>query len=472
MKKKFIPNKYVSYLYLFIPLIINVFIDYSSNEDIWYIMRYGKLILQNGFMHTDILSIHSNLHVIQQSFSNIIFYLIYHHFGSYGFFILCELITALYLFIIYKICMLLSEKNSLLSIIISTITTTLIVFGYMTVRPQIFTYLNLMLVIYIMEKFNTNNKSKLIYFLPLISLVQINLHAALWCSIFLFILPYIAEMIIKKNKEVYKILIIMIIMFLIGFINPYTYENVFFPILTYSPTINNYILELMPINIASQVKKVKILSIGFYAILSIIILIYIYYKKGKLELRHLLLLCGTTILALMNIRSIPFFLIGGIIPLANYLKKIKLKQKNDYIDTKWYWIILTAGILVLGFFHPDRISSSIKKGGDFLKKNYDDNIVIYTNLNYGSYIEYLGFHSYFDTRAEVFLKKANHKEDIFDEAIRIQYTCQDYKDFMKKYKFTHAIVDKDSCLYNHLKNDNEKIIFKEKEYVIFELYKK
>ena len=110
--KKYNPNKYICYLYLIIPLIINAVISYSSNEDIWYIMRYGKIILEKGFIHTDILSIHSNLHiVIQQAFSNVLFYLIYKYFGDFGFFLLCELMIGLYLWIMYKICMLLSNKK-------------------------------------------------------------------------------------------------------------------------------------------------------------------------------------------------------------------------------------------------------------------------------------------------------------------------------------------------------------------------
>jgi len=40
------------------------------------------------------------------------------------------------------------------------------------------------------------------------------------------VLPYITDLIIRKNKSCFKIIGIMIVMFLVGFINPYTYENV------------------------------------------------------------------------------------------------------------------------------------------------------------------------------------------------------------------------------------------------------
>ena len=52
--KNYKPNKYICYLYAIVPLIINAILSYSSNEDIWYIMKYGEIILQKGFIHTDI----------------------------------------------------------------------------------------------------------------------------------------------------------------------------------------------------------------------------------------------------------------------------------------------------------------------------------------------------------------------------------------------------------------------------------
>lgn len=471
--KKYVPNKYICYLYFIVPLIINAILRYSANEDIWYIMKYGQIILEKGFIHTDVLSIHSGLHiVIQQSFSNILFYLIYKYLNSFGFFLLCELMVGLYLFIMYKICMLLSKKNILLSVLLPIITCILLETNFITPRPQLFTFLNILLIMYILEKFYKDNNSKSIYFLPLISLLQMNFHGALWYFIFLFMLPYIAQMIIEKNKNVLKILLMMVIMFLVGFINPYTYENVFFPFTTYDPIINNYIMELFPINIASPQPTIVLISIYFYLILAVILLIYIYYKKGKLELRHLFLLGGTTILALINIRSIPLFIIGSIPPLANYLKPMKIKLREDYVDTKIAWAILIILIFVIGILHPMRLESKVEKGGKYLEKNYPKDIIIYTNLDYGSYIEYLGFHSYFDTRAEVFTKKANKKKEIFREAARVENTCSNYKYFIERYKFTHLIVYKNSCLYHYLKQDKIKIIFKDKEYVIFEINRK
>ncbi len=453
-----------------IPLIINAGINYSGNEDIWYVMKYGEIILQKGFIHIDVLSIHSGLHiVIQQGFSNIIFYLIYKCLGDFGLFLLCELFVALYLFIIYKICILLSNKKEFVSIVLACITCILLEYNFISPRPQLFTYFHILLIIYIMEIFYKNNKTKFIYLLPLISLVQINLHAALWIILFIFMLPYIAQLIIQKNKNVFKLFLMMILMFLVGFINPYTYENVFFPFMTYSSEINKYILELFPVNIVSTEYCIRFISVFFYILLALELLIYIYYKKGKLELRHLLLFGGTTILALTNIRNIAFFIIVTIPILSNYLKGLDIKVDDKYIDTKKYWIILIIVTLVVGLSNTNRLESRVKKGGDFLKENYNQDLILYTNLDYGSYLEYLGFHSFMDTRAEVFMKKANKKADYFVEAMEVEDYCINYKSFIEKYHFTHMVINKDSCFYYYLIQDNTKVVFEEDKYVIFEL---
>ena len=72
-------------------------------------------------------------------------------------------------------------------------------------------------------------------------------------------------------------------MFLVGFLNPYTYELVFFPFLSYSSSLNSNISELLPTTIITYSGKI------YYFLLATIILFYIYNKNKKLEIRHLLL---------------------------------------------------------------------------------------------------------------------------------------------------------------------------------------
>ena len=467
--KKYKPYKNIIYLYFSIPLILNAITSYSSNEDIWYMMKYGEYILKKGFIHTDVLSMHSNFHiVIQQSFTNIIYYIIYKFLGSYGIFLFLELIIILYLYLLYKLCMKMCN-NKLISVILSIITVVFLQSNFITPRSQIFTYLFVIILLYIMESFYKNNNTKLIYFLPLLSLLQINLHGALWYILFILMIPYVFQLIIDKNKKVFNMIIIMIIIFIIGFINPYTYENVFFPFTCYSTHINKFINELKPINLIDSNINIVRVSYFFYITLGSIILLYIYYKKGKLEIRHLLLLIGTAFMSLINIRSMPFFLLATIPMLSNYLKNIKIDLIDNNIKTQKTWSILIIIILVLSILNKNRLISRVDKGANYLKNNYSTNIILYNTFDYGPYLEYLDFHPYIDTRAEAFLKKTNKNEDIFNEMLNVEIGNINYENFIKKYKFTHFIIYNKEKFYFYLKNNpNYKEIFKENKYSIFE----
>ena len=55
-------------------------------------------------------------------------------------------------------------------------------------------------------------------------------------------------------------------MILTGFINPYTYENVFFPFTIYDSNINYYISELLPMTLGGDNKPVIIMTLLFLGV--------------------------------------------------------------------------------------------------------------------------------------------------------------------------------------------------------------
>ena len=255
-------------------------------------------------------------------------------------------------------------------------------------------------------------------------------------------------------------------MFLVGFINPYTYENVFFPFLNYDPIMSKYIEELLPISL--EISFANNFSVVFYSIIATIILIYIYYKKGTLRFRNLLLLGGITTMALINNRSFAFFIIICIPLLADYLKDIPYDFDNNYSNKKKIWVLIILFTLIVPLFQKNKLTSIVYKEANYIKNNYSKDVVLYTTFNEGSYCEYIGLHPYIDTRAEVFLKKENRKKDYFREFIKTYYGYKSPKYIIKKYKFTHFIVEKESHMYNYL-NKQDKYIKKvfSKDFAVF-----
>ena len=94
--------------------------------------------------------------------------------------------------------------------------------------------------------------------------------------------------------------------------------------------------------------------------------------------------------------------------------------------------------------------------------NYDLNEVrLFTKFDNGGYFEYRGIKCYIDGRAELFLKKFNHKEEIMDEYYEIfAERLYDYEAFLNKYHFTHLFVDTDSDFHDYLmESDDYEVVY-------------
>ena len=184
MFKNYKPNKYVSYILFIIPIILFFLIDINKETDIWFLFSHGKYVLSHGFPHTDILSMHTDFYfIMQQWLSSVIYYLIYHLFGTIGIYIFFISCCFLILFLLYKLCLIISNGRIYASVLISSITTINLSISLLVLRPQIFSFIIFILLLIVMEKYH-KDKSNIIYFLPLLSLLLINLHASLWLLFF------------------------------------------------------------------------------------------------------------------------------------------------------------------------------------------------------------------------------------------------------------------------------------------------
>ena len=94
---------------------------------------------------------------------------------------------------------------------------------------------------------------------------------------------------------------------------------------------------------------------------------------------------------------------------------------------------------------------------------------LYINFNDGSYAVYKEIKVNIDPRAEVYLKKNNHKSDIYKEYNSLSSNEISYKKYLDKYKFTHLLVEKDDSLYKKLREDsyNYILIKKFKNYDVY-----
>lgn len=465
-----------SYCILFIiPIIFFVMYNFIIDNDFWFTIAEGKYVLQNGFPHTVPFTIYNNLDFIYQSWgTGVIFYLIHKYFGLYGmlFFVVIILVIITYLY--YKLCMLVSNYNCMLSKIITIITMCFLSTTFITTRPQIFTYLNLILVLYIMELYAKTNNKKYLLILPIMSLIQINLHGMFFLMLFIFMLPYVVNAFgfnfknnNQKKYDLKPIILIMIVMLLTGLINPYGIKNIIYVFTSYGQKIlNETIIELRPLLFEQLFDKMVIILI--------FIIYFLYFKCKNIPMRYYLLLFGTTYLAFDCVRSIALFMIASLFPLS-YLYKDKIPNididKFIPVSLKCFiTIALLVVIIIFLDFMPKNFFPSSKEPIDYLEKNFDTGKMrLYINFDDGSYAVYKEIKVNIDPRAEVYLKKNNHKSDIYNEYNSLSSNKMSYKKYLDKYKFTHLLVKKNDPLYKKLRKDsyNYTLIKKFKNYDVY-----
>lgn len=476
--KRYRPPKFMIYFIFLVPIVFSYIKNAKLDNDIWFLLNHGRYVFEHGIVYIEPFSIHNNLNfVMQQWLSSSIFWIIYKYFGVIGLRLLTSFILMLITFFTYKLCMLVSNKKIYLSAIITVFVTSILSMFYIVDRPQIFTYLILIVELYILELYIRNNNKKIIYILPILSILLINLHASMWLMLFLFMLPYLIDSfkidLVFINGEGYRkkhLFICLILMIIGGFINPYGISAMTYLFGSYGISeINKFVGEMKVTNMASSSGKFVFLSIF------LVIFIYMFYKKGKFKLRYILLLIGTTYLSLSSYKGFAYFIISSIFPIAYYIRD----SFNIYVDKTKYWNkkvlifykVLCIILMIFAFVFAD-IKFKYEKpknynSVNYILKNYDkNNIKLYTGYNDGSYAEFMGLKCYIDPRAEVFLKANNQKDDIYIEYYNLQNRLISVNDFIEKYKFDVLLIEYNDVLNTSLLK--YKIVYSDKDRLVYE----
>ena len=473
MKKKikeYTPSKFLYIILFLLPVLYIITYTKSLDNDIWYLLSEGRYIVNHGIYHIDPLSMHKGLEVTVQNWASAsLFYLIFKLFGEYGIFctiLICDIAIS---YLLYKICTLISDNNKLLSLICAFVTNLLLVFNYMVSRPQIFSFILLLGVIYVLELYVKTEDKKYLRWLPILSIIEANIHGSLWFMIFLFALPYIIDGIKCKTLKFqgYKLkplLIYLGIAFVCGLINPYGYKMITFIFTSFTDTyMHKFILELFPLGFNSTLGKM-IFCLGLF-----VMLCYAYFKEGKIRVRYLCLFSGTLILGVSTLKACSHFILVSIFPLAYFFKDIFPKDFGDLIEIikPLRKVFLALSILLIACIGYSfyligprlKLDSDIGDCVQAIKDTYGNDAIVFSTFNHGGTVEYYGLKPYIDPRAEVFLKINNKKDDIFKEFFDFYNNDIKLSKLLEKYHFTHAIVDVTSSYYQKFIDEDFIVIY-------------
>ena len=316
MKIERIENHIIRYACLFAGLLL---IYGGLDGDCWFLLNHGRYAVEHGIPHIEPFTIHENFaFVMQQWLTSAIFWEIYKYFSAEGLVGFLHPIGALTIYAFYRLSLIVSKENRDTALVLSSLVGIVICFLFIRTRPQIFSTLIFILEIVSLELLRQSNKRKYIFIFPLLSLALVNLHAAMWPMLLIFLLPFLFDHLARYDKKGYffhdeRIDICVLgaiaaLIVLAGFINPYGWEAMTYVFRSYGyDIISNFVNEMQPITVRGWIGKISELLFLF---------VIVVYARHKIAIRHLLITLGTMWMALSSFRSLYLFLAVGLYPLA------------------------------------------------------------------------------------------------------------------------------------------------------------
>lgn len=265
------------------------------------------------------------------------------------------------------------------------------------IRPEIFSYLYLSVILIILYSFRQKN-TRLIFVVPLLELLWVNSHIYFPLGV-LVVLFFLSESIIRKeyfiDKSKFKTLFVTFISTCLAtLINPNGISGALYPLRVfnnygYNVIENDNIFSLWSLFIIYH-KYIIVYFILAIIFLAICLIISIY----KIRLIDVCIILFFSLFALLALRNIPIFVFATIIPATVVVSNI---SRRYFLNNRLYpKLILVCLFIILvlqavNYFQGSEFGLGAVKGGkdgvDFFvaKKLHGP---IFNNFDAGNYLEY------------------------------------------------------------------------------------
>ena len=290
---------------------------------------------------------------------------------------------------------------------------------------------------------------------------------------------------LRKNDNVKYLILIMIICILTGLLTPLgTTPYTYLPKTTQGNTMDN-ISEHLPLTLINDPKTLTVL---------VLFLLILIFTDIKIKLSDLFMLAGLVLMSFMSRRQISMFvLIGGFI-FAKLL--VALIEKYDKQGTEQTICAMTTvfgrvitillGILISFTLYKGKINTPIisestypVEACNYILENIDiEEMKIFNEYNYGSYMLYRGIPVFIDSRADLYTPEFNGTKDsdgkykgrnIFSDYLSISNISTYYENKFEEYDITHVLIRKNSRLNMFLsRDDNYNKLYSDDNFVLYQ----
>ena len=425
----------------------------------------GEYIWENHLLPTEnVFLMHDGFKlVVQQWLFCLLCYFVLHIFGDSG---VLVMIGFSYVAIVCSLSLYIwSHTKDVAKSVVITAPFACLIAHFSQFRPFFIDIIVMLVLMRCLEKYKSTKNINYLIVLPLLSMVYINLHSAVWVFLFIITLPYLVPDERFGSRDIFEyvhdwfdnvklILAAMFGMFLFGFINPNGIKSVFYP-----QTFN---LKILRITI-KELRHIKFTdSLFIYVIIAfVVLLLSIKMAYNDISKMYVVFLAaGTIVLSIFARRNLWFLLLSFGAYFGIYFSQphdAMLLRKN-----KWYHLghgmaaitsifILIVCVANMTFKVCDNAEMP-KAALEYLQTNESDkDVSVYCMSEAGSYFEFYGYKPYDDTCSEMLFYNTNGVRDIHIESISALIGQIDVRDFLDYYDFDYLVVANDLYQIDNIK---------------------
>ena len=190
-------------------------------------------------------------------------------------------------------------------------------------------------------------------------------------------------------------------------------------------------------------------------------------------------------------QSSMFALIGSVVLTRLIVNYLEIYGYKKFVNVFFVFILITVfSVSILGYSfdkirkkqNANYISESTYpvQAAEWILENLDvNNIKLYNEYNYGSYLLYKGIPVFIDSRADLYAPEFNTNtddpkdgRDIFSDFINVSSIGKYYGEIFEKYGITHALMygnSKMNMLIKKADSEKYKLIYSDDNFVLYEI---
>ena len=283
---------------------------------------------------------------------------------------------------------------------------------------------------------------------------------------------------ISDNQNVKALIIIMIICLCTGLLTPLGTTPYTYLIKTMQGTTTHNINEHLPLTLVNNMEFMCALVL-FIAILT--------FTDTKIRLSDLFMLGGLVFLTFYTRRQFSMFTLICVIILNRLINSLfdkydpeGCKKAINKLTTITGMVVVICIVLAISIvqYKPKMKNSFIDENSypvdaaTYILENLDiNNIKLYNEYNFGSYLLFRGIPVFIDSRADLYAPEFNPGVEIFNDYMDLSgLNIDDVEERLDKYGITHMLMFKTSKLRRFVEQNKEEyiLLYEDSNFCLFQ----